>query len=158
MAALVLHGNCRRLFNVGGKMPKWSALVAASSPECRPSRRALRCAPYAGPRGILLLFLGACSFLFSVATFAQQRAGGNLSVPPSDLASDNQQRVAASEAQIVACHVLPQMRSMRSSQVQGRALFIRVFRGWDRCDSDGKLRFGNEDEPKIAYRSGSSLV
>ncbi len=94
---------------------------------------------------MLFLFLGASTFLFSVATVAQQRAGGNLSVPPSDLASDNQQRVAASEAQIVACHVLPQMRSMRSSQVQGRALFVRVFRGWDRCDSDGKLRFGNED-------------
>jgi polysaccharide biosynthesis/export protein len=49
-----------------------------------------------------LLFVGACTFLFSGATFAQQRAGGSLSVPPSDLASDNQERVAASEAQIVA--------------------------------------------------------
>jgi hypothetical protein len=40
--------------------------------------------------------------LFCVAALGQQRAGGHLSVTPSDLASDNQERVAASEAQIVA--------------------------------------------------------
>ena len=102
MAALVLHGNCRRLFNVGGKMASRSALVAASSPECRPSGRLLRVPPRGGRRGLLCLFLCAGTFLFSVAVFAQQRSAGAMAVPPSDLASDNQERVAASEAQIVA--------------------------------------------------------
>ncbi len=49
------------------------------------------------------LCVWAFAFLFGTATFAQQqRPVGNSLVPSSDLASDNQERVAASEAQIVA--------------------------------------------------------
>ena len=89
MAALFLHGNCRRLFNVGAKMQSPSTTLAVNLWERR-SRL-----------GMLGLSLCACALLFGVAALAQQRASGNPSVPSSDLASDNQERVAASEAQIV---------------------------------------------------------
>ena len=54
-------------------------------------------------RELLWLCIWVFTFLFGAATFAQQqRPSGNGLVPSSDLASDNQERVAASEAQIVA--------------------------------------------------------